>query len=1331
MDSKNEKKDKNMKKLGKILTLVLSLALVVTALVVIGAANDTGTVSEKNWVVEGVTGDDGLGGFDSLVDAITAAGGTKAVKLNRDITISDNLSITENAIVDLGGHTITETRTDSSACVFPVSGGGTSFTLQGAGSIVDCSQLILVTSDAANATIKLSGTGDGISVTMNSSTATNNFSLITLEDRCSTMTVTGKVTVTPSKYFHANYSCYLFSVGKKSTTENSALTFDGATITLNYASDTSNAASNYKAAWFIKALDGATVTIKNNSFINLIHGNAFDTSSATGISASVTYTTEEDEENGYGKGHVTGFVDSTKAFNPQTVDKVVTINIEDSTVYAFQSNDATKWNSTTADGGNGLLFSVGASKVAVVAKNSTLGGACRTICANNACYYKGSAGTNGNVNGNVFNFTNVNYVYDTTSKYTSSWVISGGVNMTWNGGIINSHSALAGDSFEYSKLTVGDEDACFGVLYANVYVVGRIGSNSTYLDGNSYNRCNAWSHLGTQYTGVTVITDSDVLTANYAFLDEAPRDLGLVAGYTSTFNEAEGYYFAQSGTLTDENGKTVGTSEESATATKRFGTPVEIDGNKGTKYGRYSEIKDENGNGYIKLDFYKGAYNGGTALFDAGDVYTGLSYGNFYGTPKMYVKDYAYLVHEFDLATDSGKFYYLKGNVMMRPNGGGYYYYKNDTLMLDTRAFNHGILNLQNDGDLFGDDRVILPNDGSWTRISIVYEIKQSTTSIGDTNYVSYEGSKAHVYVDGVFAKSVELFKNKYFTETQNNSFIYDSLRFQMYGITEDSGSTCIDNNRLSAYRTATDALTAISANASSVKLTSYKSDFLVMPKASNIEMATANVSWVIGDKTVGTSTPLAGSTVSDVAPEAIVLKQANELRNELNNGWYDYGFSGWKVTDAEDNELTSTDTLAENATYTFTAVCDKLIAPEKGVSGMKINLSLRLDFDLNFYVPVPDSKLNVSNVMISKGTTKLDSGTIDQSGNTYVYGQEVTVYGDLYTKHRDIYGVAELGTRTYTLSYTVGTTVITQDITYGVSDYVGQYMSTSKDDGNTVPRTLVMQMVNYAVKVVEHEDSGVTKTGVINEVITKYEALLTKYPELLTTTEKSYFTTDASVLAKIESSKKSVFGTDADGNVNTTAPDNKVAYYLESPALYFSTGTPKFIFKYTDAALAQGIKNPNGNEMTDYGAKPGIFAYTGYNSKATQGKHLAYAGGIGSGTKQSNSDAVWGDNTKTDGSVTYYVTMLDDTFRGNSFAVYELLRNIQIDVNLTCYDSDASQYKTTGKASGKYCLEWYINGIIEGGAVDADVELAIALYDYAKVAYEYVMGTAYVPTTV
>ncbi len=1326
-----------MKKFGKILAVLLSLVLAVTALVVIGAADDA--KSEKSFVVEGVTGEDGLGGYDVLADAMTAANGEKTIKLNKDYTLEKYVVVNgKNAILDLNGHVFTAND------VFAINDGWT-LTITGNGTIKVANTIATVN---AGGTLVLDG-----DITVEQTQLSNN-PVFNLQAANANAKLVGKLTVKP----HSLGFARLFGIGIKSATSPATLTLDGATVIVTEPT-TGTRLSSAGGMTFGYLNDGANVVIKNST-VTMEHGDFLRASSYTAGTVLDTGLTDTSIDAATLDGLTLPAGDNMK------------IDIKGSKISALNSGYSkflTNWGNSTP---GGYLFDLGTAAVTVNVEDTDLVGTNRTISLG------GSESNASKIYPAYFTFTNVNFTSPAFTTYTDCRLFSGNFNAKWNGGTITllagaqKCEVALGTDVDYSSDPFGTEafaaaqakgytgsyDDFKQLFYAkegrvltgsvqtenNYWSFGSTSSNSFSILGFRYSESTdgtkwcgtlfknvcitdtdkmwdtaaTYSTAGTRYTNVKYIKNGEIKTYPVAYLDEAPT---LIASNTDTLDTANGYYYAQNGSG----------GEETSGTTALFGDIFEANGNKNKWWGRYSEVKGSNGNGYVRLDKYKVASD-----LSGANVYTGLNYGKW----NLYVKNYNYLVHEFDIATESGTFYRLVGSFLTRGStrtevkvdADGDKYINKSSL---SGPWSYQIFNLQTDGDLFNDDSVILPNDGSWTRITVVYEMKAELIEVytdsektGTTSLYDYTGSKAHIYVDGAYAKSVNIFNYIYMTEEENDKFFVDQLRCNQYN---EEGTTCFDNNRVSAYSAtqATKALTAISANASTVKLNDYKSDFLVMPKASNIEMATANVSWVIGDKTVGTSTPLAGSTVSDVAPEAIVLKQANELRNELNNGWYDYGFSGWKVTDAEDNELTSTDTLAENATYTFTAVCDKPIAPEKGVSGIKINLSLRLNFDLNFYVPVPNEELNVSNVMISNGSTKLNAGTND--AGTVVYGTEVTIYGDLYTKHRDIYGVAELTSETYTLSYTVGTTVITQDIVYGVSDYVGQYMSTSKDDGNTVPRTLVMQMVNYAVKVVKHEDSGVTVTDEINEVITKYEALLTKYPELLTTTEKSYFTTDASVLAKIESSKKSVFGTDADGNVNTTAPDNKVAYYLESPALYFSTGTPKFIFKYTDAALAQGIKNPNGNEMTDYGAKPGIFAYTGYNSKATQGKHLAYAGGIGSGTKQSNSDAVWGDNTKTDGSVTYYVTMLDDTFRGNSFAVYELLRNIQIDVNLTCYDSDASQYKTTGKASGKYCLEWYINGIIEGGAVDADVELAIALYDYAKVAYEYVMGTAYVPTTV
>lgn len=1331
-----------MKNFGKILTVLLALVIAVTVLVVIGAADDSGSDVTTVTTVEG------------FVAAVNAG---KNIKLGGDLTLSGTFSVDGNLEVDLGGHTLMLSNTNAKS--FAVESGD-SLTLTGTGTIN--ATIVAEVSNGGNLTIN--GTGNGIDLVQTDTSAP----LFNLKAG-STTTLKGVVTAAPYKLA----STRLFTVGETTTglATKATLKVENATVTIKEPhSGTHNSSDN--GMTFAYVSDGANIDI-SNSTITMEHGHFIQKGSVT--------------EGTYVSSGVTGTSIDAKTLDGLTLPEGdnITIDITSSKISALNSGYAkalSAWSNSTS---GGYLFNLNNVAVTVNVTDTELVGSNRTMTV---------GGTQNGVASQIypayFNFTNVSF---TTSAFTTydGAVLYGNFNVKWDGGIITqkivsrtekvklgngSYSDPYGSEAYEAAKAAGYEGTFdeFKTLYYAVKtykkdesgnIVKENGKNveevtNTYYalstqddgtisgqgfrysestDGTKWcgilfkNCCfvsNKWisdtaktfAVSGNRFENANTIKDGVLIKYRIAYLEKI-----LVSSKTSYFDTAANYVL-NFGSNSGNNGNT-----------KNFEAFVENGGSE--RYGGYAEVKDGT-NGYIK--FFVDSTNTAVGK-DTADNYNGIKYWGYNSkTPSYPVGNYKYFVHEFDLATDTGTYTTGAVSVFARyyaPTTEDKIYYKEGANQLTTVTDNVSPFKLENnalnlnstkyENKTNNSELLQLPTDGSWARITLVYEINRTDATAtfnnqdGTTTSVDawdYSGTRLHVYRDGKWIGTMTnvLGGTKVpKLEANENSFALDSLRFDFQNVV--GSSTCIDNNRLSAYTTSTDVLSAISTNASSVNLNNYKNDFLVMPAASKIEKATANVNWVIDGKTVGTTTPLAGSTVSGVAPEASVLAQANALRNELNNDWFDYGFSGWKVTDAEGKELTSTDTLTKDATYTFTAVCDKPIAPAKGVSGIKINLSLRLDFDLNFYVPVPDAKLDVSNIMIKKGTTKLDSGTINENGNTYVYGQEVTVYGNLYTKHRDSYGVAELGTRTYTLSYTVGSTVITQDITYGVSNYVAQYMQTSSASitKDQVPRELVMSMVNYVVKVVEHEDNKITKTEEINTIITNYKKLLKMYP--VTATETTYFTENEGVLARIKVSRASVMGKtkNEDGmyTINTTATSSDLAYYVGGAKLYFSTGTPKFIFKYTDKALELGIKAPDNSGHTGWGGT-GVWAYTGYEQNGTQGVHLALDK---NGNKVTDK---WGDSTVKDESVTYYATMIDTNFRGKTYAIYDMLRSLRID--LSYRDSETASDNVTWSTGGKYCIEWYINGLVTSNADSEDIDLAIALYDYACAAYKFVNGSAY-----
>jgi len=465
-------------------------------------------------------------------------------------------------------------------------------------------------------------------------------------------------------------------------------------------------------------------------------------------------------------------------------------------------------------------------------------------------------------------------------------------------------------------------------------------------------------------------------------------------------------------------------------------------------------------------------------------------------------------------------------------------------------------------------------------------------------------------------------------------------------------------------------------------------------------------------------------STVA--SPSAAVVEA---IRNELDNGWYDYGLAGW------DKDLDESFITTAGETYSFKASL-KPILPKGGVEGIKINLAVYTDFELNLFIPA-DLPTEISDFILS------DLPTLSSSLSTR---GDVTIGGVNYKKFYVQYGVADLDIDTYYLAYKVNGTEIVQTIEYGVPYYASAIMQMSDAEVGVKAKNLVMQMVNYASKLVSYHGIGAGSEGA--EI---YAALLSTFG-----TESDYKYLDI-----YESINASTF-TNKDGNVYKTQIEpltykTKLAGYIKSASFYFSTETPAFLLEYGPKAVSnvEGIKAPNNNGFYGYSSN-GVFVYFGYAGEAVNpAKHIAYEGGIENGV----SINAWGKNNTvrtysdadgnkytynltdskyyavSDGSeytgdvkaltsdVSYYV--LCESYRyvetvpdGYHF-VYNLLKPVVINVCVGNSDENGKHVDVSTPASGTYSLAAYIETLIEKNDTEY-LDLAYSLYAYAMAASEY-----------
>ncbi len=483
--------------------------------------------------------------------------------------------------------------------------------------------------------------------------------------------------------------------------------------------------------------------------------------------------------------------------------------------------------------------------------------------------------------------------------------------------------------------------------------------------------------------------------------------------------------------------------------------------------------------------------------------------------------------------------------------------------------------------------------------------------------------------------------------------------------------------------------------------------------------------------------------------------------------GWYDRGFGGW-------NEVLTT--VGEAKEYVYTAKSALIL----DVQGIKLNLSVYTDFELNVYIPntLPAGVQSAVLARNAAGTTLVkptDVGLNDS--NEYYAPHEVTITGmtGTYMKYVDRYATADTTITKYYLVVTTteGETLV-QEIEYGVPFYAVQAMTSDVDNMTFEARALVMNMVNYVDRVLTLSGEKRDKGGELYaEIMRRYKDTgegegedARKYLEAFTSLTDAAFTSG-----------------DIYTNDVATLTYKDAAGYIAGASMLFTTGTPTFVLEYGPRAIsaANGIKAPNNNNTYGWG-NLGSGVYFNYASdRGTPAKHYAFVGDVYKGGTLITSGNVWGTNSAqvvdaegkevafdfaqgkyfyADGGAEYtgeesalkvatingvgdvkYYAFLDSyryqqkvdeegKLEGKtSFSkVYDLLEPVTV----TCYYmyKEGSDTKWSDKPQVTYSLAGYINGMI--ALRDADnganydeyaqyVDVAKALYAYASAAKDFV----------
>ena len=312
-------------------------------------------------------------------------------------------------------------------------------------------------------------------------------------------------------------------------------------------------------------------------------------------------------------------------------------------------------------------------------------------------------------------------VYENASEYNgATTAISKLVYEYSTSGAVAASNAIGGYSYKYSELdyTVGgtEYNDWFGVGFKNVCFVTAPGASKT----TAINSWAAYKTFGTEFTNKTVIEDGKATTYAKIFWDYT-TDYRTTSAYTMTnvFNptsETEGGEYAG-----------IAFSDTAKVSFREF--ILSTNGSNG--YVRYRSTSAAGSGGYLETKL--GVYGKG----NTSGVTSAASHP---------LTDYSYVIQEFDINTDDGA-YPTTNNTGARllaryviptytlDNSGTGFKVSSVTTSSITSSSQRTLFSIKADGTLYGshfeftEKEVKLPTDGSWARITVVYEIHKVETT--------------------------------------------------------------------------------------------------------------------------------------------------------------------------------------------------------------------------------------------------------------------------------------------------------------------------------------------------------------------------------------------------------------------------------------------------------------------------------------------------------------------------------------------------------------------------------------------------------------------------
>lgn len=395
-----------------------------------------------------------------------------------------------------------------------------------------------------------------------------------------------------------------------------------------------------------------------------------------------------------------------------------------------------------------------------------------------------------------------------------------------------------------------------------------------------------------------------------------------------------------------------------------------------------------------------------------------------------------------------------------------------------------------------------------------------------------------------------------------------------------------------------------------------------------------------------------------------------------------------------------ATEGLATSGEYTITAVMGK-VAPDT-FPGLQYNLSLYSNYVLNIYVPQEID--GVSNVTVS---------TVEDGSIMFSQFESGTIGGVEYDKFGYMLGIADTNVATYYVVYYVDEQMISFPVTVGVPTYADIVMGMYADDTSAkgeATKTLIVNMANYALKVLEVSDSDMNSEGaqIYADIVSEYGAQYLTYYAGLT---NDRFLAEGDLYAK-----HGVADLNWTTKTGANEGETEALGYVEAIGFEFNTFEPVFYLKLSDAAVntTYGLQKPSSSGSTGY-YNTGLHVYAGY-----YGQIATKMWAEKNGTKYYGGADIWLENSSTE--YDYYVSATNNAWntlganaaRQNWFKV----SNITANVTFRFYENrsdivDAAEVRVIGDVN--YNLAAYVNSMLSDAVANAEyIEAAKALYAFS-----------------